>query len=86
MKNIILTILKKIANYISKKYLKLMKVKENNVKKTKLYGINEELKSLKKEIIEIFINSAVDNTFETQTTKSVILNIINVEKNANWTM
>ena len=75
-----------------------MKVKENNVKKTKLYGINEELKSLKKEIIEIFINSAVDNTFETQTTKSVILNIIkyfisilsnqllkriNVEKNAN---
>lgn len=76
MKNIILTILKKIANYISKKYLKLMKVKENNVKKTKLYGINEDLKSLKKEIIEIFINSAVDNTFETQTTKSVILNII----------
>ena len=86
MKNIILTILKKIANYISKKYLKLMKVKENNLKKTKLYGINEDLKSLKKEIIEIFINSAVDNTFETQTTKSVILNIINVEKNANWTM
>ena len=76
MKNIILTILKKIANYISKKYLKLMKVKENNVKKTKLYGINEDLKSLKKEIIEIFINSAVDNTFETQSTKSVILNII----------
>lgn len=76
MKNIILTILKKIANYISKKYLKLMKVKENNLKKTKLYGINEDLKSLKKEIIEIFINSAVDNTFETQTTKSVILNII----------
>ena len=76
MKNIILTILKKIANYISKKYLNLMKVKENNVKKTKLYGINEDLKSLKKEIIEIFINSAVDNTFETQTTKSVILNII----------
>ena len=75
-----------------------MKVKENNVKKTKLYGINEDLKSLKKEIIEIFINSAVDNTFETQSTKSVILNIIkyfisilsnqllkriNVEKNAN---
>ena len=75
-----------------------MKVKENNLKKTKLYGINEDLKSLKKEIIEIFINSAVDNTFETQTTKSVILNIIkyfisilsnqllkriNVEKNAN---
>ena len=53
-----------------------MKVKENNLKKTKLYGINEDLKSLKKEIIEIFINSAVDNTFETQTTKSVILNII----------
>ena len=76
MKNIILTILKKIANYISKKYLKLMKVKENNLKKTKLYGINEDLKSLKKEIIEIFINSAVDNTFETQTTKSVILNVI----------
>jgi len=76
LKNIILTILKKIANYISKKYLKLMKVKENNLKKTKLYGINEDLKSLKKEIIEIFINSAVDNTFETQTTKSVILNII----------
>ena len=76
MKNIILTILKKIANYISKKYLKLMKVKENNLKKTKLYGINEDLKSLKKEIIEIFINSAVDNTFETQTKKSVILNII----------
>ena len=46
-----------------------MKVKENNLKKTKLYGINEDLKSLKKEIIEIFINSAVDNTFETQTTK-----------------
>ena len=78
-----------------------MKVKENNVKKTKLYGINEDLKSLKKEIIEIFINSAFDNIFETQTTKSVILNIIkyfisilsnqllkriNVEKNANWTM
>ena len=75
-----------------------MKVKENNVKKTKLYGINEDLKSLKKEIIEIFINSAFDNIFETQTTKSVILNIIkyfisilsnqllkriNVEKNAN---
>ena len=53
-----------------------MKVKENNVKKTKLYGINEDLKSLKKEIIEIFINSAFDNIFETQTTKSVILNII----------
>ena len=53
-----------------------MKVKENNLKKTKLYGINEDLKSLKKEIIEIFINSAFDNIFETQTTKSVILNII----------
>ena len=45
---------------------------------TKLYDINDDikikidLKPLKKEIIEIFMNSIVDNAFNIQCIKSVI--------------